>query len=89
MTYEQAFEDHQYLWGIGPAYDMTGGYVDQEDLMLLLKSPTKSTAKRCLVSQIEYWFQTGTYDEGRRSDSQKYIDSDPTVEEIYNRHMAN
>ena len=32
MTYEQAFKDHEYLWKIGPGYDMTGGYVDQEDL---------------------------------------------------------
>lgn len=59
MTYEQARSDHEYLWSIGPADDMTGGYVDQEDLARLLKSPTKATAAACYADQITYWFQVG------------------------------
>ena len=59
MTYEQAFKDWSYLWSIGQATDMTGAYVDQDDLEKLLKSPTKKTAKRCLCDQINYWFDTG------------------------------
>lgn len=59
-TYEQAYADHSYLWKTyGPASDMTGAYVDQEDLERLLRSPTKATARDCLVDQIEYWFFTG------------------------------
>ena len=60
MTYEQSLKDWKYLFeDIAPAGDMTGGYVDQEDLDKLLKSPTKRTAKDCLESQIGYWFQHG------------------------------
>lgn len=44
----------------GEAADMTGSYVDQNDLAKLLRSPTKATAKQCLCAQIEYWFQVGT-----------------------------
>lgn len=58
--YDQALSDWQYLWEVyGPAADMTGGYVDQNDLMKLLKSPTKKTATECLESQIAYWFEVG------------------------------
>ena len=59
MKYEEVYKDHSYLWSIGPANDMTGGYVDQEDLYKLLKNPTKATAKKCLLEQIEYWFDMG------------------------------
>ena len=60
ITYEQAYADHQYLWQTyGPADDMTGAYVDQDDLAKMLKSPTKATARDCLESQISYWFSVG------------------------------
>lgn len=87
MTYEQAFKDHQYLWSIGPADDMTGGYVDQQDLYKLLKSPTKKTARECLCSQIHYWFDSKVDTlRGISKDPQYYIDTDPTVREIAERH---
>jgi hypothetical protein len=61
MTYEEAYEAHTYLWRTyGAAADMTGAYVDQDDLAQLLKSPTKATAKRCLENQIRHWFNAGT-----------------------------
>jgi hypothetical protein len=53
MNYEQALKDHKFLWEVAPACDMTGGYVDQDDLEKLLESPTKATAKDCLCRQIE------------------------------------
>lgn len=60
ITYEQALNDWKILFeGIGPANDMTGGYVDQNDLGKLLKKPTKTTARKCLVAQINYWFEVG------------------------------
>ena len=65
MTYEQAKADHEYLWeNYGPAYDMTGAYIDQEDLGKLLKNPTKKTARECYETQIVYWFQAGVQDLG-------------------------
>ena len=67
-NYDQAFSDHQFLFGIGPASDMTGGYVDQDDLAKMLASPTKATATKCLEDQIEYWFQVGPED-GRSLDA--------------------
>ena len=58
--YEQARADHEYLWQVyAPAEDMTGGYVDQGDLSLLLRSPTKATAADVYESQIVYWFGIG------------------------------
>lgn len=59
ISYEQARADHEYLWSIGPAYDMTGGYVDQDDLSLLHASPNKKTARDVYRRQILYWFQVG------------------------------
>lgn len=37
MTYDEVYKDHSFLFGIGPADDMTGGYVDSHDLDSLLK----------------------------------------------------
>lgn len=59
MKYEDVYADWKYLWSIAPANDMTGGYVDQDDLKRLLKSPSKKTATYCLKRQMEYWFQAG------------------------------
>lgn len=87
-SYEQALEDHEYLWGeYAPAADMTGGYVDQDDLARLLRSPTKATARDCLVSQIRYWFEVGP-DIGAPSTSySKNINwGDPAVVEIAERY---
>lgn len=81
ITYEQAYADRQYLWETyGPADDMTGAYVDQDDLEALLKSPTKATARSCLINQIEYWFQTGPHD-------RSCVDRDnPVLGEIMDRY---
>ena len=85
VTYEQARKDHEYLWSINPANDMTGGYVDQEDLDRLLKNPAKSTARDIYVSQIEYWFQAGP--QGKDAADEVPWD-DPRVVEIAQRHGA-
>lgn len=84
LSYEQAFKDWQYLWDIDCAYDMTGGYVDQEDLKKLLCNPTKTTATKCLKSQIVYWFQVGTESKGAASN---FI-SDPIVADIAERYSS-
>ena len=85
-TYEQALADHSYLWSTyGPAYDMTGGYVDSDDLDKLLKRPTKSTARECLESQIRYWFDVGSED----ADAPAILRAtDPKIREIANRYGA-
>lgn len=83
VTYEQARADHEYLWGTyAPAHDMTGAYVDQEDLAKLLRSPTKETAAKCYIAQIEYWFQRGPDTD---NDDWK---TDPKVHEIAERHYC-
>ncbi len=92
MSYQQAFEDHKYLFDIGPASDMTGGYVDSEDLGILLKSPTKKTAKGCLVRQIEYWFQAGVEDAagyvGAGKSAKDLVEEFPEIEEIAERYFC-
>jgi len=83
-TYEQAYADHCYLWEThGPAGDMSGGYVDQDDLVKLLKSPTKAMARDCLVSQIIYWFSC-QLDDGQSPDD--IAAADPEVREIRERY---
>lgn len=83
IDYTQAFSDHSYLWETyGAADDMTGRYVDQDDLTRLLRSPTKATACKCLVSQIEYWFSVGPDPFGNNP-----IDpSDDRLQEIADRY---
>lgn len=85
VSYEQAREDHEYLWSIAAAYDMTGGYTDQEDLERLLHNPTKSTARDCYVSQIIYWFQVGPTDKDGDGPTEVPWE-DPRVVEIAQRH---
>ena len=86
MNYDQAYKDHCYLWSIAPADDMTGAYVDQDDLDKLLESPNKKTAKECLCKQINYWFQVGPDPFDANPDPQYHIDNDPVVAEIAERH---
>lgn len=83
ITYDQARGDHEYLWGTyGPANDMTGGYVDQDDLNRLLKNPTKNTARKCYVDQICYFFSRGC----ESANGGKPFSNDQRAYEIAKRH---
>jgi hypothetical protein len=84
ITYEQARQDHEYLWSIAPAFDMTGGYVDGEDLQKLLRSPNKITARKCYSAQINYWFQVGPDTLAGGPGAIPW--DDPKVKEIAERH---
>ena len=85
ITYEQAFKDHAYLWETyAAAADMTGGYVDQEDLARMLRKPTKNTARKCLCNQIQHWFSAGTDDDLFIVDDAIALDS--RLMEIADRH---
>lgn len=87
ITYQQARADHEYLWGLGSACDMTGGYVDSEDLKRLLKSPSEATARKCYCDQIDYWFTVGPdtlY--GSATNHGGIPWDDPKVREIAARH---
>lgn len=85
-TYAEARADHEYLWRICPAGDMTGGYVDQEDLAILLKKPTAATARDLYIRQICYWFEKGTEDGGKEQVEQLLLD-DWRVQEIHERYV--
>jgi len=90
--HDVVYSDHRYLWAIGPAFDMTGGYVDQEDLARLLQKPTKSTAVECLVRQIGYWFQTGPdvseKSRCRQAEVRRLIETDPEVRRIHQLYVG-
>ena len=84
MSYDQARKDHEYLWqNYWAAADMTGAYVDQDDLKTLLETPTKKTAENCYENQIRFWFQNGPEPGGPLG----YKD-DPEVEEIADRYFS-
>ncbi len=85
-TYDEVRKDWETLWAIAPAGDMTGGYVDQQDLDRLLKSPTKRTARECMESQIDYWFQVGPGDERECPPVDTFIESNPDVRAIAEKY---
>lgn len=79
--YDTAREDHEYLWRTyDHANDMTGGYVDSDDLKKLLESPTKATAAKCYKTQIGYWLEVGP--EGITDSMVEQIASDLRVTRI-------
>lgn len=89
MTYKQYFEDWDYLFNkIDVADDMTGGYVDSQDLDVLLKSPSKATAKNCLSRQIDYWFQAGIQYSKEHKGKSIYdlVEEFPKINDIAERH---
>ena len=91
LTYKQARKDHEYLWSISEAYDMTGGYVDQEDLKRLLKTPTKAMAAECYVNQIIYWFEKGpdlSCDDRQKRGKPPFYRNDTTVKKIAKRYKC-
>ena len=85
ITYEQARKDHEYLWKTyGSDEDMTGAYVDSDDLERLLKNPAKTTARQCYADQIRYWFEAGP-DPSNNGDGRDWR-SDPIVSAISDRY---
>ena len=85
MNYDLARADNDYLWNTyGPAQDMTGAYLDQDDLAKLLRNPTKSQATQCYCTQIRYWFERGPEPPGYH----RAWRSDYRVREIAYRHGA-
>ena len=90
MSYKETYKDWKYLFDIGPASDMTGGYVDSEDLDKMLKSPTKKTAENCLYNQIVYWFDVGTEDSGEYGgmSALELVDEFPEIREIAERQYC-
>jgi len=81
--HRELLELHARLWAIGPADDMTGGYVDQHDLDRLLKKPTLSTAISCLEDQIEYWFDAGVDSEsGKIKSWEEIAEEHPWVRKV-------
>jgi hypothetical protein len=86
MKYEEIYKDWLFLWNVGAANDMTGGYVDSEDLFKLLKNPSKKTAYECLISQITYWFQNGPDIMGKVPEYYEIIKNNPEVKDLYEKY---
>lgn len=86
MSYKQMRADHEYIWKkYGAAFDMSGAYVDQDDLDKLLKNPTRATAERCYYTQLIYYFQTGPDTADLDNFTIEDIKNDPKIIEIANR----
>ena len=53
-----------------------------------MKTPTKKTAKECLLAQIDHWFSVGPDDgtnPNQGGDAREYTRNDPKVKEIAER----
>ena len=86
-TYGEVFSDWERLWSIAPANDMTGAYVDQDDLDKLLRSPNKRTAKDCLNRQIYHWFEAGVESGGETGiPASEVILRHPEIEDIAGKY---
>ncbi len=68
VSYHEVREDWKTLWDICCANDMTGAYVDSEDLDKMLETPTKAMAVQCMKRQIDYWLDVGIEDTSQTLD---------------------
>ena len=88
--YDRIRNDWLDLWSLGPADDISGGYVDQDDLAIMLKTPTKSAAADCMERQIAYWLQVGMEREDMKKHGYTSVDDiimkNPTVADIARRY---
>ena len=88
--YAQARADHEYLWKeYAAADDMTGGYVDQNGLTRLMRSPTRATAASVYERQVEYWFEKGPdMNERARRGLDDRMRDDPRLAAIADRYLC-
>lgn len=87
MKYKEVYEDHRFLWSIGPANDMVVGYCSDNDLQLMLSCPTKNMAKLCLIRQMMWWFSEGlANDNGKGIDPHEFENKYPRIRKIAERY---
>lgn len=84
MSYKEVRKDWEILWAICPANDMTGAYVDSEDLSSMLETPTKKMAEQCMNRQIIYWLEQGIEDTIQTLD--ELLVRYPRIESIANKY---
>lgn len=62
MTFEEVKADYVKLINeYGYPYDMTGGFVDSEQMEKVILNPTKTNAKQYMKNVINYGFQWGRF----------------------------
>lgn len=58
--YDRSRSDYEYLCKLyGDIYDKTGGFVEGDEFMRLLRDPTKHKADKIYCSMIEYGLYAG------------------------------
>ncbi|KKN79722.1 hypothetical protein LCGC14_0337440 [marine sediment metagenome] len=86
-TFENVRKDYlKIISKCGPPADMTGGFVDSEQMEKIVLNPTKKNAMEYMKSIIQYGFQHGAYwnSEGKGLISTK---ENETVNEMYERYI--
>lgn len=89
LTFAEVKKDYRDIVNEhGLPYDMTGGFVAETHMEVVVMNPTKATARDYLISVIEYGFQ---FKEGSwRGEMSGYIDSDDCsiVKRLYDKYMV-
>ena len=86
MTFQEVKKDYLELMDIGYPYDMTGGFVDAEQMEPVILNPTKLKAKKYMISVIEYGFQFGDFWR-TELDGEISIDDNKVVNSMYEKYM--
>jgi hypothetical protein len=85
MTFSEVKQDYLRLKNsYGQPYDMTGGFVAEEQMEDVILNPTKNNAKRYMMDVIRYGFQNGT--DWRTEEHFFPINSDPVLKEIFEKY---
>lgn len=81
-------KDYLELTGLhGEPYDMTGGFVDAEQMRPVIMSPTKKNAGEYLESVIKYGFQFKERDYHNAYGKYISIDDCEVVKRIYEKYI--
>lgn len=87
MTFEEVKRDYlEIIEEAGIPYDMTGGFVAEEQMEKVIRNPTKRNAKNYMINVIEYGFQWGDYWKSQTS-GEISINDNEVVRKIYDKYV--
>ena len=88
-TFKEVKQDYvKLISDYGMPEDMTGGFVAEEHMEVVIRSPSQSNAKKYMIDVIKYGFQSGEF--WRSEDNgDMYISTYPFIYEMYCKYILN